>query len=293
MPYGYEEYRLSKGISPKTTYVEVRVIRELLAFVSYKYKRHLEPREIKPIDIREFLLQQKQQNKLKDATINRKIITIRNWFDYLWNINKIEIDFMPKFKMPEKLDKSKAKIEVNYDFFLSKKSEVLQSSKVQLYAKALLLFYLKGVRVRDIVKVSLDQIQDHQDHLIVKIPKKNGYIQQVQFEEDEMGIILECMERAIFRGTPYLLSSKVNSEYIPLQLGSFKDYLYSLKEFLGVPIRSEQIRLAYVHYLYTKKMLKIEDLQAVLGGSLPSVSSTLKEALERVEDIEYNKQQVN
>lgn len=293
MPYGYEVYRLSKGISPKTTIIEVRLLHELLAFVNNKYKRKLEPREIKPIDIREFLSMQKEQLGLKDATVNRKLITIKNWFDYLWQIGKIEIDFMPKFTLPDKLELNKEKIEVNYEYLLSKQSEILQAPQILMYGKMLFLLYMRGFRVRDIVRITLEQIDDRGDSIIIQIEKSNGCNQRAQFENEEMGVILSCMERAIFRGTPYLLSSKVNDEFVPLQLGSFKDYLNSIKEHLGIPFRSEQIRLAYTHYLYTKKGLRAEDLQDILGLSLTSVTLTLKEALERIEEIDYNKQKAN
>jgi integrase/recombinase XerD len=290
MPYGYEKYRLSKGLSPKTTYVEIKVIQELMAFVNTKYKKQLEPREIKPIDIREFLLEQKKEKDLKDATLNRKLIAIKNWFDYLWQINKLELDFMPKFSLPKKLEKTNEKINLNYENLLAKKRDILKSNTIRLYGKMLFLLYMNGFRVRDIVKITLDQIEDKGEQVIIKIHKSNGCIQKAIFVDEEIGIILDCIEKAIFRGTSYLLSSKINNEYIPLQLGSFKDYMNSIKEFLGFPFKSEQVRYAYVHFLYTKKKYKVEDLQEILGLPLTTVTLTLKEALERVQIIDYNKE---
>lgn len=290
MPYGYEKYRLENNISPNTTRTEVRVINELIAFVNFKYKKEIEPRDIKPIDIREFLLEQKKERNLKDATLNRKIITIKNWYDFLWKINKVERDFMPKFSLPGKLDKTKENISIDYGYLLSNKREILQSNHIRLYAKMLFILYMRGFRVRDIVQITLNHIKDTGDRITIKIEKSNGCIQVAEFIDEEIGVILDCMERAVFRGTSYLLSSKVNDEYIPLQLGSFKDYINSLKDGLGVPFKSEQIRLAYVHYLYTKENLRAEELQEILGLSLPSVTLSIKEALERVQVIHYNEQ---
>lgn len=288
MPYGYEEYRLSKGISPNTTYTEVRLIQSLLAFVNHKYKRKVEPREIKPGDIREFLLEQKKELGLKDSTIKRKMTTIRNWYDYLWRINKIEHDFMVKFTLPTKLNLKNSDIQVDYELLLSKRNEILTSSKILLYAKMLFILYMRGFRVRDIVVITLDYIEDHGDSIVFSVPKKNGCTQRAIFTDEEIPVILSCIERAIFRGTPYLMSSKVDNEYVPLQIGSFKDYLNSLKEHLGFPFRSEEVRLAYVHYLYTVKHKKVEELQDFLGMKLLSVSQTLKESLERVKKVNYN-----
>lgn len=293
----FEEYRLSQGKSPKTVYVEVHLIRELIAFLNNKYKKKIEPREILPADIREFLFSQKAERNLKNTTLKRKIYTIKQWYKYLWEINEIENDFMPKFRLLEELNKQlepKEKIDPEYyEYLLSKKKDLLCSNHIRLYAKMLFILYLRGFRVRDIVQITLDDITDVNDKFIVQITKKNGYIQKAVFEDDEIPIFLSCIERAVFRGTSYLLSSKVDNEYIPLQLGSFKDYLISLKKFLGVPFRSEQIRLAYVHYLYTKQGLRVEDIQEILGLSFSSCSLTINEALERVTKKEYNKQENN
>ncbi|EAR66163.1 hypothetical protein B14911_10527 [Bacillus sp. NRRL B-14911] len=287
MPYGYEEYRLSKGISPNTTYVEVRLIKSLLAFVNHKYKRSVEPREILPRDIKEFLLEQKAQG-LKDSTILRKIGTIANWYDYMWKIGKIEIDFMTKFSFPEKLERNVEVINLNYKYLLTKKNEILDSTSLLLYAKMLYILYLRGFRVRDIVRIQLVHIEDKGDSIILQIPKNNGCTQKAVFSDKEIPIILECIERSIFRGTEYLLSSKKGNKYVPLQLGSLKDYLNSIKEIIGFSFRSEQVRLAYAHYLYTYENKRVEDLQEILGMPISSASITLKEALERVKQVEYN-----
>lgn len=289
MPYGYEKYRLSKGISPNTIRIETQLIRSLLAYVNHTYKKSVEPHEIRPIDIKNFLEKQRQEDDLKDGTINRKISTIKNWFDFMWKIDKIPYDFMPKFELPTKLDIRGGEIDVDYSYLLSKKYEILTSQKILLYGKMLFLLYIRGFRVRDIVEITIDQIVDNGDIITIILNKDNGYQQKAVFTDIEIPIILGCIERAIFRGTDYLLSSKVDNKYVPLQLGSFKDFLYSIKEELGTSFRSEQIRFAYVHYLYTYENKTVEELQEILGVSLKSISSTLKEALERVKQVDYNK----
>lgn len=287
MPYGYEKYRLDNGISPNTVTIEIHLINSLLAYIDAVYEKSVEPHEIKPIDIRDFLLEQKEEG-LKDATILRKLGTIRSWFDYMWQINKIPNDFMPKFKLPEKLEVNKEEIHVDYSYLLSKKAKILNSPHIRLYGKMLYILYMRGFRVRDIVKITLDQIEDHEEMMTITLVKSNGYIQKATFTDIEIRIFLECIEKAVFRGTPYLLSSKVNDEYVPLQLGSFKGYILSLKEELNMPFRSEQIRLAYAHYLHIHEHKTIEELVEILGMSETSISMTLKEAIERVKIVDYN-----
>ncbi|TYS60684.1 recombinase XerC [Bacillus infantis] len=288
MPYGYEEYRLSKGISPNTTKIEAQLIRSLLAYINQYYKRSVEPFEIRPIDIKNFLQHQKEEGNLKDATILRKLGTIKNWFDYMWQINKIPHDFMPKLKLQTDTKPGREDIELDYSYLLHKKPDVLRSDKILLYAKMLYILYLRGFRLRDVVNITLDQIEDKGESMIFRVNKKNGLVQTATFSGIEVPIILSCMERAIFRGTPYLLSSKVNKEYVPLQFGSLKDFISSLKEELGTSFRSEHVRFAYVHYLYTHEKKSIEQLQEILGTSLNSIAVTLKEALERIKQVDYN-----
>src|SRR5690606_20009910 len=83
MPYGYEQYRLDKNISPNTLIHEINLLKAFLAFVNSKYKKRVELHEIRPIDVREFLDGERAKG-LMDSTVNRKLSYIRTWFDYLW-----------------------------------------------------------------------------------------------------------------------------------------------------------------------------------------------------------------
>lgn len=281
MPYGYEKFRLDNGISPNTVIHEVQLIRALFAFLRKTYKKSVEPHEIRPSDIQQFLQEQKEAG-IKDSTLNRKLIYIRRWFDYMWQIGKIPNDFMPKFKLNHKLDLKPHDIEVDYEHLLEKKEAVLKSDKLQLNAKLLYIFYLRGLRLRDMVTVDIDNFLDDVHGLHLDVEKKDGYHCTLHFDKHEAAVMEAGIERAIDRGTSFLLSSKVKDHYTNFQMGSLSDYTEALSEFVGAPMRSGDIRFAYVHHLYSVEHKNLEEIQEILGVSLESASRMLKDSLVRL-----------
>lgn len=283
MPYGYEKYRLENGISPNTVVHEVQLIHSLLAFVSRQYKKNVEPHEIRPADIQNFL-QEQRATGIKDSTLNRKIIFIRQWFDYMWRIGRIPVDFMPKFKFSEKLDLTPPDIHLDYGKLLEKKEAVLDTGQLSLNAKILYILYLRGLRLRDMASIDISNFEDKGHKLSLTFEKKDGYMCRIDFTGKEIPVLLEGIERAVFRGTPYLLSSKVNNEFTSFQMGSLSDYTEALSAFIGMPMRSGDIRFAYVHYLYSEEQKNLEEIQEILGVSLDSASRILKDSLQRLKN---------
>lgn len=281
MPYGYEEYRLKNGISPNTVVHEVQLIRSLFAYLQKVYKKKIEPHEIRPIDIQNFLKEQ-HASGIKDSTVNRKLIYIRKWFDYMWRIGRIPVDFMPKFKFTEKLDLTPADITVDYEALLAKKEALLETSKLTLNAKILFIFYMRGLRLRDMVAITADDFVEEESALALEVEKKDGYVSHLEFSGTEQKVLQEGLERAASRNTPYLLASKKDDGYTVFKMGSLSDYTESLSDFLGTPIRSGDIRFAYVHYLYAAKHKNLEEIQEIMGVSLDSASRMLKDSLTRL-----------
>jgi integrase/recombinase XerD len=281
MPYGYEKYRLKNGISPNTVIHEVQLIRALFAYLRKTYKKTVEPHEIRPADIQKFL-QEQHETGIKDSTLNRKLIHIRQWFDYMWQIGKIPVDFMPKFKLAQKLDLTPADIHINYEDLLGKKDAVLESSQLSLNAKILFLLYMRGLRLRDMVAIEIDDFADHGDVMALTFEKKDGYACQLEFSGKEVPVLRDAVQRAAMRSTPYLLSSKTKDGFSMFKMGSLSDYTEALTDFVGTPIRSGDIRFAYVHYLYAVQHKNLEEIQEILGVSLDSASRMLKESLTRL-----------
>lgn len=68
------------------------------------------------------------------------------------------------------------------------------------------------------------------------------------------------------------------------QMGSLSDYTEALTAFTGLPMRSGDIRFAYVHYLYSVEQKNLEEIQQILGVSIESASRILKDSLIRLKN---------
>lgn len=291
MPYGYEKYRLRNGISPNTTIHEVSLIRSLLRFINKKYDKFVEPHEIRPIDIKEFL-DQERKSGLKDSTIKRKIGQIKSWFNYMWEIEKIKVDFMPKLKYGDKLDTTPSKITIHYEELLKIKKALYNESQISPISKQFFLLFMRGIRIRDITEIQIDDFVDEGDIIKLHIETHGGQHLLLEFDdEDEIKVILTGIENAIFRNTPYFISSKINNEYTQFSQGTMKNVLEALSAFTGYPIRSEEMRQVYIHYLYRVKKLSMEEIAELIGVSMVSISHIINKSLERMERVDYNQKE--
>lgn len=289
MPYGFEKYRIDNNISPKTIVNEIQLIQSFLKFIENYYGKPVTPHEIRPIDVRNFL-DNERRKPIKDSTVNRKLIYIRVWFNFMWETNQIPLDFMDKFKY-EKLDitpKSKI-ITLNYATLLSKRNEMYSRSDVPFNAKLIFLFDLRGMRRRDSFGVSIDDVKDQGQEIIVYVDTKDGTATFSIKDPLEMSILLQGIERAVFKGTKYLFSRKKEGIYVP-EFTSNHEYNNAISKVVGEPLNSEVLRFAYVHYLHLHENLELEVIQDLLGTNLERAATILKESLVRVKNVDYNMQ---
>lgn len=289
MPYGFENYRIKNNISPNTYVNEVKLIQSFLKFVENFYEKPVAPHEIRPIDVRNFL-DNERRKPIKDSTVNRKLIYIRIWFNYMWETNQIPLDFMEKFKY-DKLDttpKSKI-ITLNYAKLLEKRSELYSRSDVPFYAKLYYLFDLRGMRRRDSFGVTTSDIKDQGNELIVYVETKDGTATFTITDPLEMSILLQAIEKAIFRDTKFLFSKKKEGFYIQETSSSY-EFNHAITKVVGEPLNSELLRFAYVHYCHLHEQLKLEVIQGLLGTTLERAATILKESLVRVKNVDYNMQ---
>lgn len=293
MPYGYEKYRLNNNISPKTVVNEVSLIRTFLKFVDNFYGKSVAPHEIRPTDVRNFL-DNERRKPITDSTINRKLVYIRVWFNFMWEIGKIPFDFMEKFKY-EGLDTTPKShvINLNYRELLEKKNDVFLNPEVLLTAKLLFLFDLRGIRRRDTLSVTINDIKDQGNECTVYVETREEIATFQVKDPAEISVLLQGIERAVFRGTEYLFSTKKNGIYVQESTSSTTVTNNAITKAIGFPVYSEIVRYAYVHYLHIDQKLKIEEIEELLGASRERTATILKEALVRVKDVDYNMQRTS
>ena len=289
MPYGYETYRLKNKISPNTIVIEIGTIKSFLTYVNNKYDKEVAPHEIRPIDVKDYL--DNERNKgIQDSTVNRKLSYIRTWFNYMWEQGKIPIDFMPKLAYRDKLDitpKSKI-IQINYMELLEKKRTVFTNSELSLNTKLFFLFDMRGIRRRDAIKVTTDNIVDETSQITISLETKECYMATFTIDDPaEMAVILQAVEQSVFRNTKYIFSKKDKDRYIPYPYSSLSKSNESIARVIGYPIKSEVLRYAYVHYLYSYLNKNLEEIQKLLGANLSRTALIVKESLVRLKNIDY------
>jgi len=277
----YIEERRGKGISEKTLALEEAYISLFLSFIDSHYEKEVELHEIRPADVTWFLDIQSENNS--DHTIIRKISVLRNWFDFLWRMNKIPIDYMMKFKYHRALEPGRLKMDFSYHQLLERKEKVLQSG-ISLNAKVVFLLTMRGLRVRDIMSFVIDQMSENEEETILVF---NEYMEQefhVSFTEPEdIRVFSDAKVQAIFRGVPYLISTKVVGEdsYAQFTDNALHTAFVRLQEVLGLPVTAEKIRRGYLTYLVEDKNYTVDDLVYYLGFRWETAVVVKKSILEK------------
>lgn len=261
----YIEERRGKGISEKTLALEEAYISLFLSSVDSHYGKKVELHEIRPVDVTWFLDIQSENNS--DHTIIRKISVLRNWFDFLWRMKKIPIDYMAKFKYYRVLDPERQEIEFSYFQLLERKEKVMYSS-LSLNAKVIFLLTMRGLRVRDIVSLDIDQmIEDDEGTTLIFNEGMEREFHMVFTEHEDIRVLSDARIQAIFRGVSYLVSTKIVGEgaYAQFTGNALHTAFLRLQEVLDLPVTAEKVRKSYLTYLIEEKSYTIDDLVKYLG----------------------------
>lgn len=280
MIQSYIEERRRNGISEKTLVLEEAYISLFLSFIDSHYEKNVELHEIRPADVTMFLDLQSESNS--DHTLIRKISVLRNWFDFLWRMNKIPIDYMVKFKYHRVLEPTGLKIDFSYHQLLERKEKVLNSS-ISLNAKVVFLLTMRGLRVRDIMSLIIDQMSEDEEEISLVFNENLDQEFHVSFTEPEdIHVFTDAKVQSIFRGVPYLLSTKVVGEdsYAQFTENALHTAFVRLQEVLGLPVTAEKIRKSYLTYLVEEKKYTVDDLVQYLGFRWESAVAVKKSIIE-------------
>lgn len=293
MPYGYEKFKLEKSDKSKNTLkFEVIVIKQFLSFVSLKYKKSKEPHEFTSEDVQDFLT--KENESWTDHTIYRKQGHLKRFFDYLWETNQISYDFMEKFNyFSSKKEKSKFKFiqsEINYTYekMIENKTKILTSDLADS-SKLLAVLYMKGIQLIDMYNLTIDNFDTAQLDLIeLTYTSKYNIKTRIPFTDPlDIDVLRRAIEVAIFKGTDYLISVRsktIQGEYVQTKPISSRTYINYINDFIGMPFRSDEIRVTYVQYLLEQGK-SISEISQLIGRTENSIIHLLQSAKERMSTL--------
>lgn len=283
----YVEYRKTKGRSITSINSEIITIDQLNNFLNLKYKKKIEAFEIKPQDIHDFLNQQIKINK--PNTVNKKIVYLRAWFNYLWETKQITYDFMckiPFFEVEEKeIDKTMC-----YEELVNNIKKIAQSN-AHIIAKLIYIFFIRGLQPRDIYNIKLNNIHDLDNKIKVEGIAINKKAYSITFEtEVEMNLIRQGIERAVFGNTEYLFNSRIakSHELNKLIQENTSVYIAKINEILDIKFTHSMCKSSYIYYLFTKKNKRIEEIALILSTTIVSVTAYLNKSIDLNKKNDYN-----
>lgn len=298
MPFGFAKYRLNEGIKPHTIKFQVITINQFLSYLSKEYPdRNFEPKNFKRKHINGFLKQQSLDLKLDDSTVYRKQSTLRVFFDFLYKTGQItldpmeKVDFFAKKKTTQIFKRDDSILNFDYLTIYNKKRELLEMDSLPLKSKILFLLVLKGIQLADMYTLTIDKFTEgaNGDFYLYYHTKFKHDAAIVFQDEEDIRILKEAIDTARSNQTPYILhTKKENGSYEASNAFNTRFYFDSLQKKLGHTLRSNDVRLAYIHYLHYCKQLSAFDISDMLGRPLKNIYKLMNESLERINNTNYN-----
>ncbi|AQQ55342.1 site-specific integrase [Planococcus lenghuensis] len=280
----YEKYRLDKGIHPNTLVLELDTLKHFLHFLNLQYGRKPEPFEIRPKDVRAYM-EREMEKGLHGSTLNRKLTILRQFFHFLWETGKLPVDFMPKFQFDVPVDEREATL--LYETFLAEQPGLLRNDSLPVNYRLYFLFAMRGLKMRDIEQLRTVHLNDLSDRVELRYEMESGVIFRTVFQEsEEVALLLQVIERALFREHDYIISSTKKHGPAYVKMNS-QDLFGKLNSVLPQKFRTEEVRNAYIFHLYKKGEHTVEEMAAILGLTPAGFTRSLQTVLELYKNIDY------
>jgi site-specific recombinase XerD len=276
MPYGYVKYLENKGYKRHTINTYMKTINAFLHFINVTYKCAKEPYEISSADIRKFLDYKIHQEGNTIETANKHLTILKNFFDYLWQIDKIAVDPTVKIK---RLKGNTVKItQVTYEDLLHLKPKIIRNSDYPLVRKAIYILSLKGLRSSEF-HFKKDDVQEQENEVIIHLKKHT-----ISLTGEDAEVFMSYFFESQFNSTEYVfVTKKHDHRLVPIEFMSILSHLRQISRDYRLPVNLNlnEIRHYYAYYLYVKKRMAIQQIALLLGIQEASASQLIKESLER------------
>lgn len=278
MPYGFIRYIENKGYSSETVQSYEKVVNQFFAYLGGIYKKHKEPFQISPSDIKNYLEEQKEKDK-SISTINKELAILKTMFHYFWEIDKVPVD--PAVKIKRLKVNEKPKVEVTIEQIKQILKKVLSNDAYSKLRKAIFLLATKGLKTSDF-RFKKDDVVDFVEKDIVEIKLKN---RSILLKDEEATYFLEYFYETVFNGSEFVFTTKPHGEEYggPIQVMSILNHLRAIsQDYLPAesqPLTLISIRRAIAYDLYLKKV-PIQQIANELGIKENSASNYLKHLTE-------------
>lgn len=301
MPHGYVEYQITEcKLNIKTAKFQAITINQFLDYIKFEYpNENIELNTLNANYVTAFLKQQEDKGQQK-STIYRKQITLKKFFSFLYKTRQLPVDKLYDYNYFKgktlKLDKKYQgnKIDYNYPMLIEAKQKVLENPKMNQIAKLLMVFYLHGVQLSDMFKLEIKDVTKETDpegniYYAVFYTSKQG--DEAAFKitgPEDVAVVDKSIEIAKERGTTFLISRKTNDKYEQSSPFLVRYYIECINKTIGFNLRSDDIRIVYVNYLYREKHVQVEEISRMLGRSENNILKIVTQNVERLARNDYN-----
>lgn len=149
-----------------SSYTILNYQHDLLEYFDYLTKEHLNYLEVEYSDTRFYLTYLKEEKKIKNTSLNRKISSIRGFYKYLVNQEVLSSNVFSLLKSPKKEKKLPKFFEYNeLEELFQKKEDKTPTGQRDILILELL--YATGIRVSELVSIKIEDINIEKQTIVI------------------------------------------------------------------------------------------------------------------------------
>jgi Phage integrase, N-terminal SAM-like domain len=278
--YDYEQYLIKdKKFKPITLHQYTNAVEMLFEHLKFKYKTSIvDPVNVKPSDIKGFL-DEKLDKGISANTVNKYLSTLRTFFHYMWENNKVGIDPVVKIKY-YKVESVGTK-EFTFQTLLDISPKILKDGQYPLILKCIFILAMKGCRFSE-YHFKKDDVIEYGEEVIINTKRRS-----IRLKGQESNIFMSFYINSQFDPGEYVFTTKRHNtgEFAPIEYDSLYLYMGYIRDDFKLPksFKLDNIRMSYVYYNKKVNNYTVEQLASDLGIEQASAAALLKESIERFE----------
>lgn len=277
VPYGFIKHLEDKGYSQKTLIGYQRTLSIFFGYLNKKYKKALEPFQISSGDIKEFLQYRIDEGTTLN-TVNKDLSILKTFFNYLWEIDKVPVDYA--VKIPRFKDENKKGSFINFSILLDIRDKVLKNTEYSAFIKSIYILGMYGLRSSEFHFKKEDVILNSDDSVTIHLSNRS-----ITLEGEYASIFLEHFDQSLFQSSEFVFTSKKHTDtYVAIEVMTLLLQMRKISHDYKLPIRLtlNSMRLAYAHYLYNDEHYSIQDIASLLGIQESSAATLTKGTIEKL-----------
>lgn len=271
-----------------SSYTLLNYQNDILEYLEYVKREHLDYRKIEYSDIRFYFMYLTDQLKLKSTSIARKISSLRGFYKYLVNQGKVEHNVFSLITLPKKEKKLPRYFQYNELEQLFSVAN-LNDPKGQRDQLLLELLYATGVRVGELVTIRLSDV--HLENETIQVLGKGNKERLVSFGDyakDALKLYLQDGRRKLLKEeTDYLFLNHLGK---PLTARGVRFILNELikKTSLQKKISPHMIRHSFATHLLNEGC-DLFTVQQLLGhASVKATQIYTHVSTDRLKEVYYH-----